>query len=582
MSKKKLFYNCPMSHKFIRIAIVFILISIISFIKYAFAYLETKILLLDTKNRLVAIDKGSLEGLQEKTLFFGYIGNKLIGEFIIFKTSPHVSICEIKNLEEGISLKINDKVTFISAEEKEKLDKEKLSTISPAEDQERIAKEVAEEEAKKRELEEFLLRERAKGIAEAVKSEKELQKMKEKAEAIVKEVIEEKKKAKRIISFDFRDVDIKNIIKSIAREAEINIVIPPDFPSLPITISLKDVDMESALDTILGMVDYAFLKEGNLYKIVKKEVAEKKTISRTFKPVYIQVEKLKSLIDDSGLLSSEGKIVIDSRSNRMVVIDTSANLDKIEELVKQVDVKPRQVNIEAKILDVSLTDTETLGIEWTWVKPRGGATTDDTLQSGFTVDSTGSGKGFFKYGTLDAAEIAVVLEALMKRENANILSKPTITTLNNEEAKINVTSKIPYQTGTTTTETTGGVTTTTISWEEKEVGVTLSVTPYICETGDIIMKIEPTASLLQGYTSEDPETRYPLIMTRSATTQVMVKDGETLVIGGLITQELRDTKTGVPILGDIPILGLPFQKRSKELKNTELIIFITPHIVPSE
>ncbi|MCM8797970.1 MAG: DNA topoisomerase, partial [Candidatus Omnitrophica bacterium] len=414
------------------------------------------------------------------------------------------------------------------------------------------------------------------------KMEKELEKMKEAAEAIVKEVIEEKKKGKRIISFDFRDVEVKNILKSIAREAEINLVIPPDFPSLNLSINLKDVDMETALDTILRLVDYTFLKEDNVYKIVKVEVAEKKTSSKAFSPQYIQVEKLKTLITDGGLLSESGKLIIDSRSNRMLVVDTPLNLSKIEDLIKQVDVKPRQVNIEAKILDVSLTDTESLGIEWTWVKPRGGASTDDTLTSGFKVDSaTGAGKGFFKYGTLDAAEIALVLEALMKRERANVLSKPTITTLNNEEAKINVTSKIPYQTGTITTETGGGTTTTSVSWAEKEVGVTLSVTPYICESGEIIMKIEPTASLLQGYTSDDPKTRYPLIMTRSATTQVMVRDGETLVIGGLITQELRDTKTGVPVLGDIPILGLPFQKRGKELKNTELIIFITPHIVPA-
>ncbi|MCX5657851.1 MAG: type II and III secretion system protein [Candidatus Omnitrophica bacterium] len=165
----------------------------------------------------------------------------------------------------------------------------------------------------------------------------------------------------------------------------------------------------------------------------------------------------------------------------------------------------------------------------------------------------------------------------MKREHANILSKPTITTLNNEEAKINVTRKLAYRTDTTNQSQTG--TTTAITWQEKEVGIVLSVTPYINDSGDIIMKVEPTASLLQEYTSTDPNTRYPIIMSRSASTQVMVKDGETLVIGGLITQEMRDTKSGIPLLSDIPILGIPFQKKTKSLVNTELIIFITPHII---
>jgi len=559
-----------MNYKLLKKILVFVFTF--CFLKPVFSSLDTKVILIDLQNKLIAIDKGATDGLEEKTFFFIYYKDRCVGELFVLKVGKQVSICEVRNLEKGVELKINDRLALLTSEEKEKLEK-----IPETGELHLKAEELAKEEAKKREMEEWILKEKAKGIAEIVRSEKELEKMKEEAEAIVKEVIEEKKKEKRIISFDFRDTDIKTILKSIAREANINIVIPPDFPSLNITIELKDVDMETALDTILRMVDYTFLKEENLYKIVKVEVAEKKTLSKSFSPQYIQVEKLKSLITDGGLLSENGKIIVDSRSNRMLVIDTVTNLNKIEELVKQVDVKPRQVNIEAKILDVSLSDTETLGIQWTWVKPRGEATTDDKLTSGFT---TAAG-GFFKYGTLNAEEIAAVLEMLMTREHANILSKPTITTLNNEEAKINVTSKIPYRTGTTTT-TTQTTTTTAITWEEKEVGVTLSVTPYICETGDIIMKIEPTASLLQGYTSEDPETRYPLIMTRSATTQVMVKDGETLVIGGLITQELRDTKTGIPVLSDIPILGLPFQKKSKELKNTELFIFITPHIVPSE
>ncbi|MCM8765728.1 MAG: hypothetical protein NC920_02630 [Candidatus Omnitrophica bacterium] len=569
-----------MNSKFLKIFLVLNLFSVLP--KPLESYFEIKIILVDVQNKLIAIDKGRADGIEEKMSFSLYRQNKFIGDCLVLKAGNYVAICEIRNPVQGIELRTNEKLFMLNPEEQAEREKKELSSVSSEEEMRSKAQELVKEEAERREMAETLMKEKAKGIAEVVKMEKELEKMKEEAEAIVKEVIEEKKKGKRIISFDFRDVEVKNILKSIAREAEINLVIPPDFPSLNLSINLKDVDMETALDTILRLVDYTFLKEDNVYKIVKVEVAEKKTSSKAFSPQYIQVEKLKTLITDGGLLSESGKLIIDSRSNRMLVVDTPLNLSKIEDLIKQVDVKPRQVNIEAKILDVSLTDTESLGIEWTWVKPRGGASTDDTLTSGFKVDSaTGAGKGFFKYGTLDAAEIALVLEALMKRERANVLSKPTITTLNNEEAKINVTSKIPYQTGTITTETGGGTTTTSVSWAEKEVGVTLSVTPYICESGEIIMKIEPTASLLQGYTSDDPKTRYPLIMTRSATTQVMVRDGETLVIGGLITQELRDTKTGVPVLGDIPILGLPFQKRGKELKNTELIIFITPHIVPA-
>ncbi len=572
-----------MNSEYLRIFMAFVLFTIPA--QTGKASLETKVIHLDSSNKLIAIDKGSEEGLQPNTYFYIYRNNQFIGELSIFKTSRQVAICEVKNLTRDTEIRVNDRIFLLTEQERAAIEAVKkpylTETPSAETDLKSKAQKIADEEAVKRKLDEILIKEKAKGIAEVVKTEKELARMKEEAEAIVKEVIEEKKKAKRIISFDFRDADIRHIVNGIGREADVNIVMPPDLPSLPITISLKDVEMESALDVILRMADYTFLKEDNIYKIVKVGVAEKKTSHKTFSPRYIQAEKLKTLITDGGLLSSEGKSIVDTRSNKLVVIDVPTNLAKVEEVVKQVDVRPRQVTIEAKIIDVYLTDTEKLGIEWTWVKPRAGASTDDSLSWGFTVDAvTDEGKGFFKYGTLSAVEIATVLEALMKREHANILSKPTITTLNNEEAKINVTRKLAYRSDTATTV--DGTITTAIKWEEKEVGIILSVTPFINEAGDIIMKVEPTASMLQEWTSTDPNTRYPIIMSRSATTQVIIKDGDTLVIGGLITQELRDTRSGIPILSDIPILGIPFQKRSQSLVNTELLIFITPHIVPSK
>jgi len=579
---------CPWGSRSLRILTVFLLL--LSLAQKGWSSFEAKVILLDSPNKLMAIDRGSEQGLDRRMIFYIYRGTLLIGEATVIKTSRQVAICEINSLSKEADIRINAKFVFLTPEERSGLPAaQKISSgaKSPASTEVELkteAHKIADAETTKRKLNAVLIKEKAKGIAEAVKSEKELEKIKEEAQAIVKEVIEEKKKEKRIVSFDFKDADIKNVVKIIAREANVNIVMPVDFPSLNITISLKDVEMENALEMVLGMANYAFFKEDNIYKIVKTEDAEKKTTYKTFAPRYIQADKLKTLLTDGGLISGDGKVVVDSRSNKIVVIDLPKNMIKIEEVIKQVDVKPRQVNIEAKIVDVSLTDTEKLGIDWTWVKPLAGAATADTVTAAFQAVTTGSvseDKGLFKYGTLNAAEIAAVFEALMKREHANVLSKPTITTLNNIEAKINVTSKIPYQSGTTSTTTTS-TTTTAVSWLEKEVGITLSVTPYISDAGDIIMKVETTASLLQGYTSDKISDRYPLIMSRSATTQVMVKDGETLVIGGLITQELRDTKTGIPVISDIPIVGIPFQKKSRSVVNTELIIFITPHIVPSQ
>lgn len=561
------------------IKIMLFLFTLTAISRTTAASFEAKVILKDVPNKLIAIDNGSEQGLTENLLFCAYKEGREIARIWIFKVSRQVAICEIKNLSLGEDININDRIILLTEKEKSDLKINELPSginVSPntEEDLKTSAKKIADEETIKRKLNKILIKERAEGIAEAIKSEKELEKMKQEASEIVKEVIEEKKKEKHIVSFNFKEVDIKNALNIISREAGANIVVPPEFPVLAINLSLNDIELEDALDLILGMVNYAFIKENNMYKVVKSEEVEKKAVYKTFAPRYAQAEKLKKLLSDSNLLSEEGKLVVDSRSNKIVVIDLPKNMEKIEEVITQIDVKPRQVTIEAKIVDVSLTDTEKLGIEWTWIKDAAGV---PAQTAGFTVDSLSEGKGFFKYGTLSASQIATVFEALMKREHANVLSKPTITTLSNEEAKINVTRKLAYRTDTATTAT-GGSTTTAINWQEKEVGIILSVTPYINDTGDIIMKIEPTASLLQEYIGTAPN-QYPVIMSRSATTQVMVKDGETLVIGGLITQEMRDTKSGIPLLSDIPILGIPFQKKTKSLVNTELIIFITPHIV---
>ncbi|MCX5657852.1 MAG: hypothetical protein NTZ48_06490, partial [Candidatus Omnitrophica bacterium] len=243
------------------------------------------------------------------------------------------------------------------------------------------------------------MKEKAEGIAEAIKSEKELERMKKEASEIVKEVIEEKKKEKRIVSFDFKEANIQNVLKIISREANVNLVIPPGFPVLSITLNLNEVELEYAFSLILGMVNYTFIKENNLYKIVKSEEVENKAIYRTFAPRYVQAEKMKKLLSDSNLLSEGGKLVVDSRSNKIVIIYLPKHMLKIEEVLTQIDVKPRQVTFEAKIIDVSLTDTEKLGIEWTWIRDAAGI---PAQTAGFTVDSLSEGKGFFKYGTLSA------------------------------------------------------------------------------------------------------------------------------------------------------------------------------------
>ncbi|MCK4649398.1 type II and III secretion system protein, partial [bacterium] len=174
------------------------------------------------------------------------------------------------------------------------------------------------------------------------------------------------------------------------------------------------------------------------------------------------------------------------------------------------------------------------------------------------------------------SDFAVVLKALADRTDTQILSNPKITTLDNEEAVIKVQSKVAYY-ETTDVVTEAGVIRYERNWKEKDVGVSLTVTPHIGKDDYIIMDVKPVISALEKWTPGD--NPYPIIMTREATSSVMVKDGNTLVIGGLIKEEERTTRSGVPGLMKIPVIKYLFSHKVTDTIKSELIIFVTPHIV---
>lgn len=302
------------------------------------------------------------------------------------------------------------------------------------------------------------------------------------------------------------------------------------------------------------------------------------------------------------LLSSEGKVLFGDEPNSILVIDYPENLKKIEEYLAMVDVPPQQVLIEARVVEVKLQGENALGVNWSAFGDMSGfrigkfnirgpdasspiqqnipykptayppVSTSSTEETPFTI-------------TIFDENINIVLQALANTLDTNILSAPRVTTVNNREAEIQIIQRIPWAEPTVTTLQRGGVAVTwEINWEE--VGIILRVTPTITEDGQISMEIEPEVSehvddyaltVISG-TEQIPYT-VPIIDERSATTKVVIGNGQTLIIGGLIKEKNTSGITKVPILGDIPGLGWLFRSKKDTTDKTELLIFVSPTVI---
>ncbi len=305
--------------------------------------------------------------------------------------------------------------------------------------------------------------------------------------------------------------------------------------------------------------------------------------------------------DITSLLSSEGKVLYGNEPNSILVIDYPENLKRIEEYLKMIDVSPRQVVIEARVVEVKLQGEHSLGINWQLFAEKHG------LEMGqFRIGSSEGGpleqmipykSTYYPPGSTQSEDmeepftvtvfdenINIVLKALANSLKTNILSAPRVTTVNNRSAEIKIVEKLPWAEPEVEMSEEGITVTWNINFEE--VGIILKVTPTITEDGRITMELKPEVSehvgdykltVVQGST-QIPYT-VPIIDTRSADTKVVIGNGQTLIIGGLIKEKNTEGETKVPLLGDIPGLGWLFKSKKKTKDKTELLIFVSPTIV---
>jgi len=383
----------------------------------------------------------------------------------------------------------------------------------------------------------------------------------------------------RKITLDAQGADIKTVLRTISDFAGVNIVAGKDVKG-EVYVHIKDTPWEEALDIMLRAYGYGYREEYGMIRVAEmtqliKEELEEKTAERKkdeLLPLQTRIifvnnsnaEEMRVALEN--LVSQRGMISVDEGSNSLIVNDIEKNIEKIETMVRELDKRTYQVDINAKLVEVDVEAVQELGIEWGALNLSASGLSG--TGSAVVSEKLALASGTAKFGTVQSwGEFGITLEALEKDNKANIISNPRITTMDNREARILVGKEIPLivadEAGNPITELT-------------KIGIMLQVTPHVNADRTITLDMHPEVSELQ---SESTAQGGVIISTSEADTRVIVINGETAVIGGLIKDVESTVHRGVPILKDVPYLGWFFSSKSKSNKKQELVIFVTPTIV---
>lgn len=411
--------------------------------------------------------------------------------------------------------------------------------------------------------------------------------------------------AQIIESLEFREVDIKDVLRQLSKQYNLNIVFSEKVAGM-VTVQLSNVSIAQAIDSIITINGFAYTKKDNVIKVTTPEEAEREgKQTKLFRLNNASALTLKASL--AKVLSPDGAIEADSRSNALVVTDTLSVINKIEEIIPALDNPTPQVLIEAKLIETSLTKSDKLGIDWTTTLSATGAKRPTTLpfapkgdrswmENVFPPDpASGTDfptghpfafptavKGDFTLGTLDATSLKAVLDVIMSRTDTKLIANPRVVAINNQKALIHVGRNVPIPTF-ERNESTGKMEITGWS-DDKKVGVQLDVTPQISPDGHIKLILKPEVSSIVSTVKIGTDDANVITATRTVETEVMIRDGQTVVIGGLIKDDSFTKISKIPFLGNIPLIGLLFTRKevgstSSPTEKTDLLIFVTARII---
>jgi len=402
------------------------------------------------------------------------------------------------------------------------------------------------------------------------------------------------------ITIDVNDVPIGLVVRQLADQVEVNLIKSPAVTG-NVTVSLKDVTLQEALRSILDVHGAGFITGENVIRILSRDEMpqiSERLVTETFQIVHVDVAEVVKALEK--FKSPQGSVSYIEGTSHIIVTDTESKVRDITNLLYKIDGVTPQILVEARIYDITSKDNLDLGVEWgasrrtnltgtantivndDFVVEKGGndtyvsSITDPAVFAGFEGASNKTAEttlGFLRLGVLnDHINIDAQLRAEQEDIDAKLLANPRILVLDNQEALFDIVTEHPYIERTITSS---GITETV---KFKEIGVKMVVTPHITSNHALRLHILPEFSVLVERVTV-ATSNVPVVDTRKFDTTAVVKDGQTVVLGGLRKKDTTQQTNKVPMLGDLPIVGNLFKFDGEATVINELVIFITPRIM---
>lgn len=408
------------------------------------------------------------------------------------------------------------------------------------------------------------------------------------------------------ISVDFPNEDVRTIIRNVADLYELNVVVPEALVG-SVSLKLRGVTWRQVFDVVLEPLNYTWVEDGNIIKIRSLDELMKEPVStRVFVINFATASEIQSSISPLVDNAAGGRIQVDVRSNALVITERPSRMNGIQAIIERLDRPTEQVMIESKFVEVTRRDEKNLGINWSalngyelsisdvsreYLSESGSSYTNNRERArgydGPAPIDTNITESLFEgvnnttkmdTAVFSASSFNMILSALENNNEVELVSNPTVVTMNNTVAQINIGEEFPipaynYNQERGTFEVSG--------FDYKPIGILLNVTPQVNSAGFINLAIAPEISSRTGEVEFGGAggASIPIITTRKTESTVTIKSGYTLAIGGLMERRTGVTENKVPVLGDIPIMGRLFKSNSDTLDARNLIIFITAKVL---
>lgn len=389
------------------------------------------------------------------------------------------------------------------------------------------------------------------------------------------------------VSLNFQAAKLVNVVRMLVSQENFNLIMGDEVQG-EVTMNLNDVSLETALDGILHVNNYEWFMQDNI--IVVQPMTTKQTMSgelttRMFRLNYTTgtmiTEAVKEVLTPRGkikaLSSTASTNVEPGEKDILMVTDYVSNFALIEGVIRSLDVRSAQINIAVKFIETTLKHDEIIGINWDLRESMSiiNSGNPDTSQS-FDLGYLMIGDQTMNFATLSKPVVSAILSILANDGSTKLLQEPQVTTMNNSPANIVVGTTIPLLVPQGEGSVFG---TNPYTYEDQHVNVSLDVLPRVNQEKIISMKIDAVVQSIIGFVGKDQR---PMISTRSTNTSVRVKNGETLLIGGLIFDTEQEIASKVPLLGDIPLIKWLFRSGDNNREQRELLIFITPTVISND